>query len=224
VRGYVQEGVRLTTVGVGMGNFNDVLLERLANDGDGSYAYIDTFEEAQRLFVDNLVSTLQVIALDAKVQVEFNPELVYYYRLLGYENRDVADHDFRNDRVDAGEVGAGQNATAVYEVQLAPGARGWIATMKLRWQDPDTYQVQEISQDFSTWDLESDFHRSAPRYRLAVLAANYAEYLRESSRRAAFSLPELARMAVGVAEELYMDADVVEFADLVQRASRLERR
>ena len=104
VRSSVDEGVTLSTVGFGMGNFNDVLMEQLANDGDGNYAYVDTLNEARRVFVENLTGTLQVIAKDAKVQVEFNPDVVSRYRLLGYENRRVADDDFRNDQVDAGEV------------------------------------------------------------------------------------------------------------------------
>ena len=107
IRGYVEAGITLTSVGFGMGNFNDVLMERLANEGNGTYAYIDDLDEAHKLFVEDLTSTLQVIALDAKVQVDFNPDVVAYYRLVGYENRDVADQDFRNDAVDAGEIGAG---------------------------------------------------------------------------------------------------------------------
>jgi len=106
------EGITLTTVGFGMGNYNDVLMEQLADNGDGFYAYVDTLREAERLFVENLSSTLQVIALDAKVQVDFNPDVVARYRLVGFENRDIADEDFRNDTVDAGEIGAGHNVTA----------------------------------------------------------------------------------------------------------------
>jgi Ca-activated chloride channel family protein len=121
VHGYVDEGVTLTTVGFGMGNFNDVLMEQLADNGNGSYAYVDDIDEAKRLFVDNLTSTLEVIALDAKVQVDFNADVVARYRLIGYENRAVADQDFRNDRVDAGEIGAGLTATALYAVQLREG-------------------------------------------------------------------------------------------------------
>ena len=114
----MNEGVTLSTVGVGMGNYNDVLMEQLANDGDGNYIYIDNLTEAWKSFVDNLTSTLQVIARDAKIQVSFNPDVVHSYRLIGYENRDVADRDFRNDSVDAGEVGAGHSVTALYELRL----------------------------------------------------------------------------------------------------------
>src|SRR5258707_8164216 len=99
-----RNGITLTTLGFGMGNFNDVLMEQLADKGNGNYAYIDSIEQAQKLFVDQLTSTLQVIAYDAKVQVDFNPEVVDRYRLIGYENRAVADPNFRNDAVGGGAM------------------------------------------------------------------------------------------------------------------------
>ena len=132
-------------------------MEQLADNGNGSYAYVDDLDEAQKLFVEDLTSTLQVIALDAKIQVDFNPEVVAYYRLIGYENRDVADQDFRNDTVDAGEIGAGHSATALYAVTFRPNADGRIATVQLRWEDPDTHQVTEINGNFNTWDLAASF-------------------------------------------------------------------
>ena len=117
IREYADQGIYLTTVGFGMGNYNDILMEQLADNGDGSYAYVDTVEEAERLFINDLTSTLMVIARDAKVQVEFNPAVVRSYRLIGYENRDVADEDFRDDTVDAGELGPGHSVTALYEIK-----------------------------------------------------------------------------------------------------------
>jgi secreted protein with Ig-like and vWFA domain len=114
----VDAGITLSTIGFGMGNFNDVLMEQLADDGNGNYFYVDDLPEARRIFVNNLTSTLQVIAYDAKVQVDFNPDVVRTYRLIGYENRDIADEDFRQDTVDAGEVGAGHSVTALYEIEL----------------------------------------------------------------------------------------------------------
>jgi Ca-activated chloride channel homolog len=124
-----------------MGNFNDVFMEQLADQGDGGYAYVDTLPEAQKIFVEDLGATLQTIAVDAKVQVDFIPDVVSQYRLIGYENRAVADQDFRNDAVDAGEIGAGQSAAALYAVQFHHNATGRIATVQLRWEDPDTRQV-----------------------------------------------------------------------------------
>ena len=144
----VDEGVTLTTVGFGMGNYNDVLMEQLANDGDGAYYYVDTLAEARRIFVEDLTGTLQTIAKDAKVQVKFNPEAVRSYRLLGYENRRVADRDFRNDEVDAGEIGAGHSVTALYEIKLHDGAEGEVATVYLRYEDPDSGKVTELLREF----------------------------------------------------------------------------
>ena len=221
VRGYVEEGVYLTTIGVGMGNFNDVLLEQLANDGNGTYAYIDDLDEAQRLFVDNLTSTLQVIALDAKIQVDFNPEVVAYYRLLGYENRAVADVDFRNDAVDAGEIGAGHSATAIYSVVLNPRGEGRIATVQLRWQDPDTMRVTEINGNVNTWDMADSFYRTAPHYQLAILVAQYAEVLRHSPWAGGTSLNQLANLAAELTYSLPGDAEVAEFVKLLQQAARI---
>ncbi|MCA9923949.1 MAG: DUF3520 domain-containing protein, partial [Anaerolineales bacterium] len=150
IRGYADSGIKLTTIGFGLGNYNDVMMEQLADNGDGNYAYVDNIDEAERLFIDNLMSTLQTIALDAKIQVEFDSNVVQQYRLIGYENRAIADQDFRNDNIDAAEFGAGHTAAAIYAVQFVPGANGRIATVNLRWQDPDTRQVQEISGTFNT--------------------------------------------------------------------------
>ena len=221
VRGYVSEGIYLTTVGFGMGNFNDVLMERLANDGNGNYAYVDTLDEAEKLFVDDLTSTLQVIARDAKVQVDFNPDVVARYRLIGYENRAVADQDFRNDAVDAGELGAGHSATAIYAVQFNPDAEGRIATIQLRWEDPDTYEVHEINGNFNTWDLDSSFETTDPRYQLAILAAYYAEVLRQSPWAADVTLDELYSLAKPLLHSLPEDEAVAEFVQLVGRAARI---
>lgn len=223
VRGYVEEGINLTTIGVGMGNFNDVLLEQLADNGDGNYAYVDTLDEARKVMVDDLVSTLQVIAYDAKVQVDFNPEVVARYRLIGYENRAVADQDFRNDTVDAGEIGAGHNATALYAVQFYPNAQGRIATVQLRWQDAETREIREINGNFNTWDLAPSFESASPRYQLSVVVAQFAEVLRRSPYAAETALSLLAEHAHRLSGLLPEDADVAEFANLVSRAAQIRR-
>ena len=223
VRTYAQRDIMLTTIGVGMGNYNDVLLEQLADKGNGFYAYVDTPEEAQKLFLEKLTGTLQTIALDAKVQVDFNPEVVSRYRLIGYENRAIADQDFRNDTVDAGEIGAGHTATAIYAVQLRPNAEGRIATMQLRWQDPDTRQVKEINGNVNTYDLAARFEDTSPRYQLATTVAQFAEILRRSPYTGEVGLAQLRSYAERVARELGDDADVQEFAQLVSRAAELGR-
>ena len=217
----VASGITLSTLGFGMGNFNDVLMERLANDGNGNYAYIDTLAEARRVFVENLTGLLQVIARDAKIQLDFNPEVVQSYRLLGYENRDVADEDFRNDAVDAGEVGSGHSVTALYEVAFHEGAEGNAGTVFVRWEDPDSGAVFEIAQEFARSGLSDAFSQAAPRFQLATVVAEYAEVLRESFWAQGTSLGDVRRMAEGVAELLPDDTDVQEFLSLVSRAESI---
>lgn len=180
IRTYVKEGVTLTTVGFGMGNYNDILMEQLANDGDGSYAYVDTLNEAKRIFVENLTGTLQVIAKDAKIQVEFNPETVSRFRLLGYENRRLAHEDFRNDTVDAGEVGAGHSVTALYEIKLHENTDGKLATVSIRHEDPDTGNVTEVNESISTEALKGSFEEATPTFQLSASVAEFAEILRGS--------------------------------------------
>ncbi|MGE5701859.1 MAG: vWA domain-containing protein [Clostridia bacterium] len=143
---YASDGILLSTFGFGMGNYNDVLMEQLANKGDGVYAYIDTFSEARRIFTEALTGTLQTIAKDAKIQVEFDPGVVSEYRLLGYENRDVQDQDFRNNDVDGGEIGAGHSVTALYEIKTKTKDRSALGTVHLRYQDEDTKKIEELSQ------------------------------------------------------------------------------
>ncbi len=221
IQNYVETGITLTSVGFGMGNFSDVMMETLANHGNGNYAYVDNLDEAQKLFVENLTATLQVIALDAKIQVDFNPDVVAYYRLIGYENRDVADQDFRNDAVDAGEIGAGHSVTALYAVTFRPNADGRIATVQLRWQDPDTHQVIEINGNFNTWDLAARFEDAPPRFQLAVVAAQYADMLRHNPWTAGIPASHLVEQAYRLASILGDDPEVAEFANLVSRASQI---
>jgi Ca-activated chloride channel family protein len=212
-------GITLTTIGLGMGNYNDVLMEQLANNGDGFYAYVDTLEEAQRVFVDDLTSTLLTIANDAKIQVEFNSAVVEQYRLAGYENRKVKDEDFRDDEVDAGEVGAGHSVTALYEVELTDDAdsAAVMATVRLRWQEPATGEVIELAQAFTVGELASRFDDADPHFQLATVVAEYAEVLRRTEYGADTSLGELhaeiERVRSGLTEGA--NDDVAELAQLI---------
>ena len=124
-----KSGVSLTTLGFGVDNYNEHLMEQLADAGDGNYAYIDNLREARKVLVDQLSSTLAVVARDVKLQVEFNPSQVSEYRLLGYENRVLKREDFNNDKVDAGEIGAGHTVTALYEI-VPKGEKGWLEPLR----------------------------------------------------------------------------------------------
>lgn len=218
IHGHVEEGVTMTTIGFGMDNYNDTLMEQLADNGNGFYAYVDDMREAKRLFVDQITGTLQTIALDAKVQVEFNPEVVMRYRLVGFENRAVADDDFRDNSVDAGEIGAGHSVTALYEIKLYPEAHGRIATVYLRWEDPDLHTVTEVSNDFYTEELAREFEDADIYLQRAVVVAEYAEILKQSYWAEGSSLGDVYREAERIAEWMPRESDMEEFVELVHSA------
>jgi Ca-activated chloride channel family protein len=215
---YAGKHITLTTVGFGMDNYNDVLMEQLADKGNGFYAYVDDIQEARRLFIENLTSTLQVIALDARVQVDFNPEVVRSYRLIGFENRDIDDEDFRNDHVTAGQIGAGHSVTALYEVKLNSRMEGEIASVHLRWKDPDTHKTIEIARTFSTAGLASSFNRTDPHFQWSVLVAEYAEVLRNSYWAKNISMYTIQEEAERVSHRLNEAEDVYEFVNLLHQA------
>ncbi|MCH2375236.1 MAG: von Willebrand factor type A domain-containing protein, partial [Planctomycetes bacterium] len=180
VKIFARKGIYLSTVGVGMGKYNDVMLERLANEGNGNYNYVSDATEATRIFQQNLPGTLEVLAQDAKIQVEFNPEGVSHYRLLGYENRDIADKDFRNDKIDAGEVGPGTTVTALYEIVRRPGWTGGIGTVRLRYMDTRKRQVDERDFPIPQGIVEADANSASQSLRVLACAAELAELLRDS--------------------------------------------
>jgi len=139
-------GVTLTTLGFGTGNYNEAMMEQIANHGNGNYAYIDTALEAEKVLKDEMSSTLFTIAKDVKIQVEFNPSKVSQYRLIGYENRALREEDFANDKVDAGDIGAGHQVTAIYEIVPA-GAEGWISPR--RYEDAPAAAALSRSEEFA---------------------------------------------------------------------------
>jgi Ca-activated chloride channel family protein len=227
VRHEADRGIELTAIGFGMGNYNDVLLEKLADKGDGNYYYVDRLDEARRIFIEKLTGTIQTIAKDAKVQVAFDPHRVLRYRLLGFENRDVADRDFRNDKVDAGEIGAGHEVTALYELKLADSEdAGTIATVRVRHARPDGDgeggpDVREIQRAFDARDLSRSLDRASPRFRLDAAVAEFAEILRRSFWAKESRISDVLPLARSVAEQIPGDPDVQEFARIVEKAADL---
>lgn len=186
------EGIHLVTVGYGMGNYNDRLMEQLANQGNGFYSYVDTFEEAERLFVDELTPTLHVVAYDTKAQVVFDEEQVERYRLIGYENRRLDDSDFTNDAVDAGELGAGHQVSALYEVQPAgaavPGEA--LGTVSLRWADEAAGEATQLDSRIVWPEAGAE---ASVSLRLAALVADTAELLKgtDAAVERGFTLADL---------------------------------
>lgn len=189
-----KSGIALTTLGFGAGNYNDHLAERLADAGDGNHAYIDTLQEARKVLVEELSSTLLTIAQDVKIQIEFNPALVAEYRLIGYENRLLAREDFSNDKVDAGDIGAGHEVTALYEITLAGSgaerlpplryggkdaagnpASGELAHLRLRYKRPGETTSRLIETSILRNDMRT---QPSDSMRFAATVAAWADALR----------------------------------------------
>jgi Ca-activated chloride channel family protein len=236
-----ESGVFLTVLGFGTGNVKDETMEALADHGNGNYAYIDSSAEAKKVLVREAGSTLVTIAKDVKLQVEFNPARVARHRLIGYENRVLADRDFNDDKKDAGDVGAGHSVTALYEIELAgayeegrpevdplkyqsdrglTGAAGSteLMTVKIRHKAPDGATSRLTS--YAVRDGDARLDDASDDFRWATAVAGFGMLLRNSEHKGSASLDlvlRLARSAVG------RDAhgDRGEFIELVDRARRL---
>jgi Ca-activated chloride channel homolog len=203
-----------------MGNYKDALMERLADKGNGNCFYVDGPKEAKRVFEERLAGTVEVIAKDVKIQVEFNPRAVRTYRLLGYENRDIRDRDFRDDKVDAGEIGAGHTVTALYEVQLAPDAKAneALATVRIRAKEPFGSKAFEQAFPFGREKMRNSVAEASADFRFAVAVAGTADILRHSRQSESWSLSAALTLAEGAVDGL---ADRKEFVSLLARAREL---
>jgi Ca-activated chloride channel family protein len=220
IKRFATKGIILSTFGVGMGNYNDVLLEKLAREGNGRYAYINDIDEARKQFCEQLTGNLQVLGRDMKIQVEFNPQVVASYRLLGYEKRAVPDQKFRDNNQDGGEVGSGHEVTALYEVILTGRRNGNIGTVAVRWKNPGQDEVTEVQKDISFGDMCRSFDSARPEFQLAFVAAKFAESLKGTRYSDRYSLGDLSVMARSIAGDLDNE-QARELADLIQRAGAL---
>jgi Ca-activated chloride channel family protein len=233
-----ESGIALSTLGFGTGNYNEHLMEQLADVGNGNYSYIDDLAEGRRVLVQARASTLQTIAKDVKIQVEFNPAVVAEYRLIGYENRALAREDFANDKVDAGEIGAGHNVTALYEIALAgsggerieplryggdkPGGRAdEIAHLRLRYKPADGDTSRLIERPIRRSEIARSLTASSTDFRFAAAVAGFGQLLRGGRYTEAWTwddVLELARAARGADAEGWRG----EFVQLVQLAQSLQ--
>jgi Ca-activated chloride channel family protein len=205
-----KSGISLTTLGFGVDNYNEHLMEQLADAGDGNYAYIDNLREARKVLVDQLSSTLAVVAQNVKLQVEFNPAQVSEYRLLGYENRALKREDFSNDKVDAGEIGAGHTVTALYEIVPA-GEKGWLeplrygksepvvsgkngelAMLRVRYQRPDGGKSLLIERA-----IANQVATASEDLRFAAAVAAFSQQLKDGRYTGDFSLKDTEALARG---------------------------
>jgi Ca-activated chloride channel homolog len=223
VKKHAGDGIYLTTIGFGMGNFNDALMERLADGGNGNYAYVDDFAEAQKMFGAKLTSMMDVLAADAKIQVEFDPATVATFRQIGYENRRLANQDFRNDKVDAGEVGMGHQVTALYEVELKPEAPGRLVTVRLRYREPDTKEVVELQESTGRAQVKAAWTDASPQWRLAASVAAFGEILKGSPAVKGVTLDAVAETVEKAVKDLRLPDDAVEFLGLVKKAAALKK-
>jgi Ca-activated chloride channel family protein len=236
-----KSGIALTTLGFGEGNYNDALMEQIADVGNGNYGYVDSLKEAKRLLVDQLAATIQTIAKDVKVQVEFNPAVVAEYRLIGYENRALQREDFNNDRKDAGEIGAGHTVTALYEIALK-GSKGLtvdplrygtepapttapsgkpeeFAFLRLRYKAPDGDVSKLIETPLASARLDKPESTNAELDFAAAVAA-FGQKLRGGDYLKNYSYDQIAELAK-VSRGSDEDGTRAEFIDLVELAKAL---
>lgn len=235
-----KSNVFLSVLGCGSGNYKDAKMERLADEGNGNYAYIDSIGEARKVLIEQMAGTLVTIAKDVKIQVEFNPGTVAAYRLIGYENRKLNKEDFDDDTKDAGEIGAGHTVTALYEIVpagiLPPGLGAddaryikpveltdealsdELLTLKLRYKQPDENESSKI--EFTLHDTPEEFEQISAEFQFATAVAAFGMILRDSPFRGNASLNLVEEIA-----ESSLGRDVSEhrsrFLNLVQRARRL---
>ncbi len=216
IASHVDEGVRMSTIGYGDGNYKDMTMEQLANKGNGNYFYIDSLAQAERVFARDFTKMVQDVAQDVKIQVEFDPSKVRSYRLVGYENRDVADRDFRNDEVDAGEIGAGHQVTALYELRLAPQATGTLGAVRVRSKRPGGKHASEVARRIESTRVDRAFESAASDLRFAVAVMAGAEIMRRSPHARGWNLDRV----VSIAEDAGHDADRREFVALMRKAKK----
>ncbi|MCP5158427.1 MAG: VWA domain-containing protein [Gammaproteobacteria bacterium] len=210
-----KSGIALTTLGFGTGNYNDQLMEQLADVGNGNYAYIDTLQEANKVLVEQMNATLLTIAKDVKIQIEFNPAQVEEYRLIGYENRTLRREAFSNDAVDAGDIGAGHTVTALYEIALRghggalieplrygqPPATDKtphgeeIAFLRLRYKQPDSDVSQLLEWPIHRDQAISHWQEASERFRFAAAVAGFGQKLRGGHYTGHFSYDDILALA-----------------------------
>ncbi|MCH7330600.1 vWA domain-containing protein [Acinetobacter modestus] len=232
-----KSGISLTTLGFGTGNYNEQLMEQLADAGDGNYSYIDNKNEAKKVVQRQLSSTLATVAQDVKIQVEFNPATVKEYRLVGYENRMLKQEDFNNDKVDAGDIGAGHSVTAIYEI-VPVGQQGWLndsryqastktdttkkseyAFVNLRYKLPNQEKSILLNQAVKAESKSLAQANSDTRFAIAV--ASYAQQLKGGQYNAAMGWDQIIQLAQQSAkpDSYQMREEFIELAKIAKSLS-----
>ncbi len=235
-----KSGVALTALGFGRGNYNDHLMEQLADAGNGNYFYIDTLREGRKVLAEELTATLQIIAKDVKVQIEFNPAVVAEYRLVGYENRQLRREDFNNDQVDAGDIGAGHSVTALYELTMVGDGQpqidplrydqqrrslsdvsGEIGYLKLRYKRPEAERSQMIRRAIVRGQQLTDLSAASESMRFATAVAGFGQLLRGGERAGRLTLEDVVEQASAARGDDHYGYRA-EFLSLVRLAQSLD--
>ncbi|MBP9837814.1 MAG: VWA domain-containing protein [Proteobacteria bacterium] len=217
-----QDGITLTTIGVGSGNINDHLLEQLADKGNGNYFYLDSFQEARKVFEQDISGNMEVVAKDVKLQIEFNPKQVLEYRLIGYDNRKLNKEDFNNDQIDAGEIGSGHTVTALYEIvlansdfaktlnqeyryqenriaipqsNLAQGATSELGFLKIRYKAPEAKESVLTEYPIETNRVKTNANEASDDFRFASAVAYFGSVLRESKFKGNYNIAQIIELA-----------------------------
>jgi Ca-activated chloride channel family protein len=180
ISAYVDSGITLSTLGFGQGNYNDQMMEQLANKGNGNYFYVDSETEAQRLFGEKLIGMMEVIAKDVKIQVEFHAKAVKKYRLIGYENRNIDDNQFTNEKTDAGEIGAGHRVTALYEVIFTESFNDNPGVVHLRYKEPSGSKDISVDIPIQKSNVTNAVTMVSKRLLFTQCVAEYAQVLSEN--------------------------------------------
>ena len=230
-----KSGISLSTFGYGSGNYDEQLMEQLADAGDGNYSYIDNEKEAKKVLQRQLSSTLATVAQDVKIQVEFNPATVKEYRLIGYENRMLKNEDFNNDKVDAGDIGAGHTVTALYEI-IPVGQKGWLsdsryanqpaseknaseyAFVNLRYKQPGQSKSILLNQPVKVGSKALNQASTDTRFALAVAA--YGQQLRSPEYNGTMQWSDIIELAQS-AQKPDAFGLRAEFIDLIKKAKKL---
>lgn len=223
VKVFAGRGIDLCTVGFGMGKYNDQMMVKLADSGNGSCHFVDSRAEAEKIFSEQLPPHLSVLARDAKAQVEFNPDVVERYRLLGYEKRKIADKDFRNDKIDAGEVAHSTLITVLYEIQRKPSSHGALGKVFLRWKDAGYRHQPVVERNYplSEGIVAADLQHASPQLRFLACVGRFAELLRGSKWAQDGSYGAVIAQLDQLPGDFRQREDWKEMRDLVARAQQL---
>jgi Ca-activated chloride channel family protein len=233
-----RSGIFLSVLGFGTGNTNDSMMEKLADKGNGNYAYIDSQSEARKALGEQVAGTLYTIAKDVKIQVEFNPAKIAGYRLIGYENRLLANRDFNDDRKDAGEIGAGHSVTALYEIvpagqsvendgielkysKVEPSESNFndeLLTVKLRYKEPNETQSKLLTQGLL--DRGNSIENATDNLRFASAVAEFGMLLRDSRYKGSANFNNVSSLA-GNSMGSDLKSYRSDFLDLIRKANRL---